>query len=128
MVKATIFLASVLGASALLSAQDISQYTNFDLFGKHVQVCGFVSEGYVYTNDSNWLTTDTTKGAFDMTDVGVNISTQLTDKFRVGAQIYDRDFGRLGSCQPVLDWALGDYRFAPWFGIRAGKIKTTLGL
>lgn len=111
-----------------LPAQDISPYMNFDLFGKPVQIHGFVSEGYVYTSDNNWLTMDTSKGSFDMTDVGFNISTQLTDKFRVGAQVYDRRFGRLGDWHPLLDWALGDYRFAPWFGVRAGKIKTTLGL
>jgi hypothetical protein len=120
----------LIGASSIsaISAQDISQYTNFSLFGKQFQVHGFVSEGFSYTNDNNWLTMDTSKGSFAMTDGGLNLSTQLTDKFRVGAQVYDRDFGQLGEWHPILDWALGDYRFKPWFGVRAGKVKTALGL
>ena len=36
--------------------------------------------------------------------------------------------GELGRGHVTLDWALGDYRFSDWFGIRAGKVKTVLGL
>jgi hypothetical protein len=125
--KALVLLASVCGVSTL-SAQDISQYTDFTVFGKAVQVHGFVSEGFVDTNDNNWLTMNTSQGSFAMTDGGVNISTQLTDKLRVGAQVYDRNVGQLGKWHPELDWAVADYRFADWFGIRGGKVKTTLGL
>jgi hypothetical protein len=63
-----------------------------------------------------------------MTDMGLNMSSQITDKFRVGAQVYDRNLGQLGQWHPSLDWAVADYRFKNWFGIRAGKVKTTLGL
>ncbi len=127
-VKATILLAAGLAAATALTAQDISKYTSFDLFGKQLQVHGFVSQGYAYTNTNNWLTMDTSKGSFSMTDAGLDVSMQLTDKFRVGAQVYDRDFGRLGNWHPILDWATADYRFASWFGVRAGKVKTALGL
>ena len=63
-----------------------------------------------------------------MTDAGVNISATITDKFRVGVQVYDRNIGDLGNYHPHLDWAYGDYRFKDWFGIRAGRVKTALGL
>ena len=128
MSRGTIAILAGLGAITALPAQDISQYTNFDLFGKQFQMHGFVSEGFAYTNTNNWLTMDTSKGSFAMTDGGLNVSSQLTDKFRIGAQVYDRDFGQLGKWHPILDWAIADYRFKPWFGIRAGKVKTTLGL
>jgi hypothetical protein len=36
--------------------------------------------------------------------------------------------GHLGQWHPSLDWAVADYRFTNWFGVRAGKVKTTLGL
>jgi hypothetical protein len=71
---------------------------------------------------------NTSQGSFDFTDVGVNVSTQLTDKFRIGAQVYDRDIGKLGAWHPQLDWAVADYKFKDWFGIRGGIVKTTFGL
>ena len=111
-----------------LGAQDISNYTNFTVDGKTIQFHGFASEGFAYSNDNNYLTMNTSQGSFAMTDGGVNVSTQLTDNFRVGAQIYDRNIGELGKWHPTLDWAVADYKFRDWFGIRAGKVKTVLGL
>jgi hypothetical protein len=105
-----------------LKAQD------FKLFDRTVQVHGFVSQGFVYTNDNNWLTMDTSSGSAAMTDMALNASSQITDKLRVGAQGYDRNLGQLGQYHPSLDWALADYRFKSWFGVRGGKVKTTLGL
>jgi len=104
-----------------LHAQD------FKLFDRSVQVHGFASVGLAYTNDNNWLTMDTTSGS-GFTEMGLNMSTAVTDKFRVGAQVYDRNVGNLGNWQPTLDWAFGSYRFKSWLGLRAGKVKTVLGL
>jgi hypothetical protein len=63
-----------------------------------------------------------------MTDFGFNVSMPVTDRFRVGAQLYSYNVGVLGRYRPQLDWAVADYRFKDWFGVRAGKIKTALGL
>src|ERR1035441_1822145 len=82
----------------------------------------------MYSNQNNFLSMPTSQGSFAFTDGGAIISTQLTDKFRVGAQLYIRNVGELGNWRPELDWALGDYRFTSWFGIRGGRVKTTLGL
>jgi hypothetical protein len=71
---------------------------------------------------------NSTQGSFKMTDGGVNVSTQLTDKLRVGAQVYDRLLGDLSHGRLTLDWAYGDYKFTDWFGVRAGKVKTVIGL
>ena len=101
---------------------------NFDVEGRQVQVHSFASQGFIYSNQNNYLTMDTSKGSFSLTDFGFNAATQVTDKFRVGAQLYDRNVGKLGNWRPVLDWGLGDYRFKDWFGVRGGKVKTVLGL
>jgi len=68
------------------------------------------------------------RGSGAFTDFGFNVSTAISDKLRIGAQLYDRNLGNLGEWHPSLDWAVADYRFNSWFGIRAGKVKTTLGL
>src|SRR4029077_36993 len=101
---------------------------NFSVDGRQVQIHSFASQGFVYSNQNNYLTMDTSKGSFSFTDFGFNSSTQITDKFRVGAQLYDRNVGMLGNWHLSLDWASADYRFKDWFGVRAGKVKTVLGL
>jgi hypothetical protein len=105
-----------------------AQSTDFTIEGRPVQVHGFASQAFAFSNNNNYLTMPTTDGSFAFTDFGGNISVQLTPKFQVGAQFYDRNIGQLGKWHPDLDWASGDYRFKDWLGIRAGKIKTVLGL
>ncbi len=113
---------TLLASLANLSAQE------FKLFDREIQVHGFASQGFAYGSDNNYLTMDTSNGSFAFTDAGFNMSTLLTDHFRIGAQVYDRNIGQLGNFHPNLDWAYGDYRFTDWFGIRIGKVKTALGL
>ena len=117
-----LILGSLFVCLTTLQAQD------FKLFDRTVQVHGFASQGFIYTNDNNWLTMNTSQGSAAFTDFGVNMSSQITDSLRVGAQLYDRNLGQLGQYHPSLDWAVVDYRFKPWFGVRGGKVKTTLGL
>jgi hypothetical protein len=104
------------------------QGQEFEVFRRTVQVHGFVSQGVVYTNDNNWLTMNTTSGSAAMTDMGLNASVPVTDKLRIGAQVYDRNLGELGQWHPSLDWAVADYRFQDWLGFRGGKVKTIAGL
>ncbi len=104
------------------------QAQDFSLLGREVEIHGFVSQGFVYTNTNNWLTMNSSQGSMAFTDFGINLSTQVTPKLRVGAQLYDRNLGQLGQYHPSLDWAVADYRFRNWFGIRGGKVKTALGL
>ncbi len=104
------------------------QAQDFKLLGREVQIHGFASQGFVYTDTNNWLTMNSSQGSGAFTDFGFNVSTSVTDKLRVGAQFYDRNLGQLGQYHPSLDWAVVDYRFKSWFGVRAGKVKTTLGL
>jgi hypothetical protein len=101
---------------------------NFKLDGRQVQVHSFGSQGFAYSNDNSYLTMNTSKGSFNFDDLGVNLSSQITDKFRVGAQVYTRRLGELNKGQVTMDWAVADYRFKPWLGVRGGKVKTVLGL
>jgi hypothetical protein len=105
-----------------LPAQD------FKLDGREVQIHGFASQGFIYTDHNNWLTMHTSQGSGAFTDFGANASMQVTDKLRIGAQGFDRNLGNLGEWHPSVDWALVDYRCKSWFGFRAGKVKTALGL
>jgi hypothetical protein len=100
----------------------------FKVLNRTVQVHGFGAQGFVFTNQNNWLSMNTSQGDFVMTDAALNASSQISDKFRVGAQVYDRDVGQMGDWHPELDWAYGDYKFTGWLGVRAGKVKTALGL
>ena len=105
-----------------------AQSTSFTVEGLPVQVHGFASQAFLASDNNNYLTMPTSQGSFGFTDFGANISVQVTGQFRVGAQFYDRNLGQLGQWHPQVDWASGDYRFKDWLGIRAGKIKTVLGL
>jgi hypothetical protein len=110
-------------APAVLHAQ-----LNFTLAGRNVNVHSFASQGFAYSSHNNYLTMKTSEGSFSLTDFGFNASTQLTDKFRVGAQLYGRNIGKIGNWKPSLDWALADYRYKDWLGFRGGKVKTVIGL
>ena len=118
-----VLLAVAATLPAMLHAQ-----LNFNIDGREVQVHSFASQGFLYSNDNNYLTTDTSKDSFAFTDFGGNISAQINDKFRVGAQVFGYNLGHLGNWKPNIDWAMGDYRFKSWFGVRAGKVKTVVGL
>jgi hypothetical protein len=119
----SLFLIAVVSAG-LMRAQS----TDFTLEGVPVQIHGFASQAFLASDNNNYLSMPTSQGSFAFTDFGANVSLQLTGQFRVGAQVYDRNMGELGNWHPELDWASGDYRFKDWLGIRAGKVKTVLGL
>ena len=97
------------------------------LGGKNIDVHGFISQGYLLS-DGNNVFVDTEEGTFQFNEVGLNFSTELTDRLRVGLQLFSRDLGDLGNNEIELDWAYGDYRWRDWFGFRAGKIKIPYGL
>ncbi|HLH01321.1 MAG TPA: hypothetical protein VKX25_01005 [Bryobacteraceae bacterium] len=105
-----------------------AQWNELTVGGKTIDVHGFFSQGFAVSDQNNFLTMPTSSGSFAFTDFGLNASTQLTNNFRIGAQIYDRNIGKLGEWRPEIDWAYGDYKFADWLGVRAGKVKTVMGL
>src|SRR5207249_12303520 len=114
--------------ASLLCATPVALHAQFTIEGRPVQIHGFASQGFTYSNDNNYLTMKTSEGSFALTDGGVNMSMPITDKLRIGAQMYIRNIGTLGKWHPVLDWAVADYKFKDGFGVRAGIVKTALGL
>ncbi|MGD1106852.1 MAG: hypothetical protein ABR865_07385 [Terracidiphilus sp.] len=101
----------------------------FNVFNRSVQVHGFATQGYVKTNDNNWLTMNTSGGgAGTFTDMGFNMGMEINSKLRIGGQFYDRRLGKLGDWEPLMDWAMVDYHPKPWLGFRVSKVKTVLGL
>lgn len=95
---------------------------------KEIQVHGFFQQGFIVGSGNNFLTMKTKDGSFAITDGGVNISSRLTPRLRVSAQAFSRNVGEMGRGRVMLDYAFADYKFTEWFGVRAGKVKTTLGL
>jgi hypothetical protein len=94
-----------------------------------LQVHGFVSQGWIKTTHNNYLgSTARDQGSFDFTEVGINFTKPLGDRFRVGMQLFAHDLGPMGNYAPQLDWYYLDYRVADWLGIRAGKTKLPWGL
>src|ERR1700689_712666 len=98
-----------LAVVCLWASQAVLQAQEFKLLDRTVQVHGFVSQGFIYTNDNNWLTMNTSQGSAAFTDFGLNMSSQVTDKLRVGAQGYENNLGQLGQYHPSLDLAVADY-------------------
>lgn len=92
-----------------------------------IEIHGFISQGFVWAQDNNYPLSDADEGSFQMFDAAINFSKELTDKLRIGLQIYSRDFGDVDNNKVNVDWAFADYRWKDWLGIRAGKMKTPWG-
>jgi hypothetical protein len=92
-----------------------------------VRVHAFVSQGFLKTTKNNYLS-QSKRGAFDFTEVGINFTSSVTKDLRVGMQLFAHDLGPLGNYTPTFDWYYLDYRFWDWLGIRAGRTKIPFGL
>ena len=101
-----------------MSAQDFSG----------IQFHGFVTQGFVFSTHNNYLTMQTSSGSLQWTDGAFSISDSINDNLRVGVQIHMFQLGQLGGANVHVDWASGDYRVNDYFGFRAGKVKTVMGL
>lgn len=88
-----------------------------------VDIHGFVSQGFLYTTDNNFLADSTDNGSFEFNELGINFGTQLNKDLRIGMQLFSRDLGDVDNNKVVVDWAFGDYRLRDWLGVRAGIIK-----
>ncbi len=94
---------------------------------KDIDIHGFISQGYMKSDHNNFLA-DTETGTFEFNELGINFSTDLSDKLHMGLQFFSRDLGKEGNNEITLDWAFADYRWQDWLGIRVGKMKLIGGL
>lgn len=91
-----------------------------------IQIHGFVSQGYIQTGENNFVA-DSKKGTFKFNEAGISAAKRLTGAMHVGIQLFAKDFGDAGNSEIAIDWALIDYRFTDWLGIRMGQLKSPHG-
>jgi hypothetical protein len=114
-VLSLLFLCACAGT---MFAQDLS----------NIQIHGFATQGILYSSANNFLGANTSAGSLQWTDGAVSVSDAISDKLRVGIQLHMSQLGEFGGPELQVDWASGDYKLNDYAGIRAGKIKTPLGL
>lgn len=87
---------------------------------------GFISQGFMISDRNNYYA-DTEDGTFQFNETGINFSNQLNDRLRIGMQFFSRDLGDIGNNEITVDWAVADYRWKDWLGLRTGRIKNRCG-
>jgi hypothetical protein len=123
LVRLSLLLASLLVAPQALAA-DLGEPGD----ALSVSVHGFASQGFILTSGNNYLAQDSKHGSFQFSEIGINFTKRLTDKFRTGVQFFAQDLGPTGNYNAKFDWFYLDYRFEDWFGLRAGRLKIPYGL
>lgn len=93
-----------------------------------VSIHGFISQGYILSSDNNFFGPTAGDGSFEFNERAINFSSDVSDRLRLGLQIFSRDFGTLGNNDLTLDWAYADYAFTEWANFKAGKVKMVHGL
>jgi hypothetical protein len=129
MLRLTRGLAGLLVAGATLAATPAAALevgSQGDLLS--VDVHAFAGQGFIYTTHNNYLANDTTHGSFQLSEIGINFTKNVTDKFRMGVQLFAQDLGPTGNYDAKMDWFYLDYHFKDWLGLRAGRVKIPFGL
>lgn len=93
-----------------------------------IQVHGTLAQGGLLSSHNDFLTAPTSRGTLQWTDAALNAAKDFNDRFRAGLQLHSYRLGEFGKFKVEIDWAYGEFRVADWIGIRAGKVKTRLGL
>ena len=93
----------------------------------NLQVHGYATQGFLYSNQNSWNGTDSENGSAAWTEAVVNLSAQPNSKLRAGVQARYFLLGDYGN-RVTLDWAQVDYRVNEKFGFRVGKVKSPFGL
>jgi hypothetical protein len=115
-----------LGVLGLLAAVQARAET-LDVGPSAVRVHGFVSQGAIKSTGNNYLA-ESKRGSVELTEGALNFTASLTDRLRVGFQLFVRDLGPMGNYTPKMDWIYFDYHWVDWFGLRAGRVKIPFGL
>ena len=99
------------------------------LLGLLPEIHAFASQGYAKSTGNNYLFQDTKHGSFDFSEAAINVTDNLTDRLRMGIQLFARDIGgQQNNYQINVDWLYLDYHFQDWLGLRAGRTKLPFGL
>lgn len=118
-----IVVVSLLGAPLAFAADPAPAAENMS-----VEMHGFVSQGAIKTTGNNYLLSTSKRGSVEFAEIGANFSAQLTDRLRVGMQLFASKLGSNGNFNVKADWFNLDYRWRDWLGLRAGRVKLPFGL
>jgi len=111
----------VLAGASLAAAQSADEFSK-------LQFHGFATQALVATSHNNFLGIDSRNVSAGWTEAALNVNDEVTDKLRVGLQLHYMRLGMFGGDNVSVDWAMGDYRFRPELGVRAGRVKIRWGL
>jgi len=114
-------------ATELPGATDAPPATGLPDLLQRIQLHGFVSQGFLKTTANDYLV-DSSAGSFEYGEVGFNVTAHLSDKLRVGMQLFAFELGNAGRYNVKADWFYLDYRLRDWLGLRAGRLKIPYGL
>jgi len=106
------------------------QAADWKLFGPNapdIEFHGFASQGFIDSTGYNYLG-DSKSGSFEFTELGLNASFNPFPRTRIMAQAFADDVGSAGKYDAVLDYALAEYTFNDYIGIRAGRIRRPQGI
>lgn len=92
-----------------------------------VDIHGFISQGYLQSDANNFFA-DTKNGSFDLKDMGLSFSADVSERLRAGIQIIAYEMGEFGGDDIHINWANGDYSFNEYIGMKVGKMKLNHGL
>jgi len=95
--------------------------------GPTVDFHGFASQGYISSSAYNYLG-NSSSGSFKFTEAGLNASFNPLPRTRIAAQGFTYDVGPAGDYDVVLDYAMAEYTFNDFIGIRAGRIRRPEGI
>ncbi|MFZ1712642.1 MAG: hypothetical protein WAT53_06210, partial [Nitrosomonas sp.] len=96
-----------------------------------LRINGFLSQGYVKTDQNNFFGKSDGKGSLDFRELGLAASLRPTEKLQLSGQLLWRRAGE-GSRRGIsIDFGFLDYSFvtrpAGELGIRLGRTKNPLG-
>jgi hypothetical protein len=120
----------LLGAASLLLAVPASAHATepgAEARDRDLEFHGFVSQGFLKTTANDYLI-DSARGSSAFSEAGLNATVQLTDKLRVGLQMFAYELGASGNFAMKADWYYLDYAVRDWVGVRAGRLKIPYGL
>ena len=93
-----------------------------------VDIHGFITQGYLRTDENNFMADTEGKGTFQYSEAGINFASDVSERLRLGVQFIARDLGKTGNKEVSIDWAVADYSVTDWLNVRAGKCKVSHGL
>jgi hypothetical protein len=93
-----------------------------------IELHGFVSQGFMLSFENDYLANDTTDGSFELSEAGINFTSQPGDALRIGIQLFAQNFAASADFDVMVDWFYLDYRWQDWLGLRAGRLKIPYGL